>query len=126
MEVRLYTAPCFVGSSDRSHGSFTQIGDTGVFVRDAEALLLSSHAALLIHWRLATGPFLFRLEDLIDIAMSDEWQWIVFTFSHSPHQDALTSLNRLPVVSLRYHFDADEGNPRPCSSIRHEAPTLSL
>ena len=80
MEVGLYTALCFVGSSDGSHRSSTQIGDTGVFVGDAETLLLSSHAALLIHWRLATGPFLFRLEDPIDTAMSDEWQWIVFTF----------------------------------------------
>lgn len=46
MEVGLYTALCLVGSSDGSHGSFTQIGDTGVFVGDAETLLLSSHAAL--------------------------------------------------------------------------------
>ena len=84
MEVELYTALCFVGYSDGSHGSFTQFGDTGVFVGDAEIILLSSHAALLIHWRLATGPFSFRLEILIDTTMSDEWQWIVFTFSRRP------------------------------------------
>ena len=42
-------------------------------------------AMLLIHWRLATGPFHFRLENLIDTAMSDEWQWIVFTFSRNPN-----------------------------------------
>ena len=58
----MYTALCFVGSLHGSHGSFTQIGDTGVVVWDAETILLSSHAVLLVHWRLATGPFLSVLK----------------------------------------------------------------
>ena len=55
----MYTALCFVGSLHGSHGSFTQIGDTGVFVSDAETLLLSSYARSLA---LGYGPFLSVLK----------------------------------------------------------------
>ena len=67
--ARLYTALCF---GDSLHTRSWRFGRRRGLLRCRD-LLLNSHAELLIHRRLAKGVY-FHLEDLVNTAMSDEWQ----------------------------------------------------
>lgn len=84
-------APCM--------GLASKVGDIGVFTIfcAAEELLLGSHAALLLHWRLAIGACFFPLEYLLNIVTSDEWQRIVVSVACRSH-DTLREKN--PKVSI--------------------------